>query len=244
MDDEHYMKAAMKKAEEALKNREVPVGCVIVHNNAIIAEGCNEVNETKNATRHAEMIALEQVYDICYKDNASIEKVLGDSKLYVTTEPCIMCAAALRIVGLNHIVYGCPNPRFGGCGSTLDVHEKVFQHHEHTNGNKTQEFSRKKLKTQNDYPTSAADGLLLRSIETAASDSPLIRNGYEGAQYCFDSSHEHSVSYGNTLKCTGSVLSEESIGLLKEFYAGENPNAPQPKDKTGRRQDVVKIVNV
>ncbi len=110
-------------AELALKNQEVPVGCVIEHEGAIIARGCNEVNISKNATRHAEMVAIDQV--LVYSENSDkpLKELCDTSKVYVTVEPCIMCTFALRQVGLTEIVYGCKNERFGGCGSVLSIHK-------------------------------------------------------------------------------------------------------------------------
>ena len=117
------MDEAFEMAELALKSQEVPVGCVIQFQGATIARGCNEVNITKNATRHAEMVAIDQVLAYSKSHSKSLKALCGDSRVYVTVEPCIMCAYALRQVGLLNIVYGCKNERFGGCGSVLDIHE-------------------------------------------------------------------------------------------------------------------------
>jgi len=227
--EEKYMVKAMEKAKEALQNREVPVGCVIVYNNDIIGGGRNEVNVTKNATRHAEMIALEEVKDYCRTEDMPVESVLQNSVLYVTTEPCIMCAAALRIVGLTQVVYGCPNPRFGGCGSTLDVHVKQFVHPNAHGSILTEDVScpRKKLKTEIDT------SVIQKENGGVAQLSDGIEGSDERTSLC---SGEFGVSFGNPLNCTGGVLSDKSVDMLKNFYAGENPNAPQPKDKTGRKQ--------
>ncbi|NXP76573.1 ADAT2 deaminase, partial [Ramphastos sulfuratus] len=69
------------------------------------------------ATRHAEMVVIDRVLDWCKQRNKDYTEVFADSVLYVTVEPCIMCAAALRLM----IVYGCQNERFGGCGSILSI---------------------------------------------------------------------------------------------------------------------------
>merc|ERR1711962_1738128 len=228
MGEVQYMEDALNKAKEALQNREVPVGCVIVYNNTIIGDGCNEVNATKNATRHAEMIALEQVQDFCEVEARQIEDVLRESVVYVTTEPCIMCAAALRISGLRKVVYGCPNPRFGGCGSTLDVHVKEFVHpNVEDESTRENDFcSRKRLRkgVNSLTPTDSND-----TDYTMTED--ISKQGSKTLGYC----NEFSFSMGEALNCTSGVLSDESVEMLKDFYAGENPNAPQPKDKTGRR---------
>ncbi|KAB0392926.1 hypothetical protein E2I00_002648 [Balaenoptera physalus] len=125
------------KAKEALENIEVPVGCLLVYNNEVIGKGRNEVNQTKNvftcsqqgqckhlffqATRHAEMVAIDQALDWCRRHGKSPSEVFEHTVLYVTVEPCIMCAAALRLMKIPLVVYGCQNERFGGCGSVLDI---------------------------------------------------------------------------------------------------------------------------
>ncbi|XP_051730808.1 tRNA-specific adenosine deaminase 2 [Ctenopharyngodon idella] len=116
-----WMSKAFDMAIEALENGEVPVGCLMVYNNEIIGKGRNEVNETKNATRHAEMVALDQVLDWCRFREKDPKEVCEQTVLYVTVEPCIMCAAALRLLHIPLVVYGCKNERFGGCGSVLDI---------------------------------------------------------------------------------------------------------------------------
>ena len=118
---EKFMNEAMEMAEVALKKQEVPVGCVVVYENAVIARGCNEVNLTKNATRHAELVALDNLYKYSQDSNISLEQLCSSAALFITVEPCIMCAFALRTVGLVDVIYGCRNDRFGGCGSVLDV---------------------------------------------------------------------------------------------------------------------------
>ncbi|KAL0967448.1 hypothetical protein UPYG_G00252370 [Umbra pygmaea] len=120
-DIEKWMVCAFDMAKEALKNGEVPVGCLMVYNNEILGKGRNEVNETKNATRHAEMVALDQVLDWCRHRDLDPRTVCEQTVLYVTVEPCIMCAAALRLINVPLVVYGCNNDRFGGCGSVLDI---------------------------------------------------------------------------------------------------------------------------
>ncbi len=116
----------MEMAELALRNGEVPVGCVIVSAGDVIAKGCNEVNVSLNATRHAEMVAFDQLMQYSQKHGRSLDAVCASSVVYVTVEPCIMCAYALRLVGLCKVVFGCHNDRFGGCGSVLDVSDRPF----------------------------------------------------------------------------------------------------------------------
>lgn len=125
----HYqwMQEAFGLAQFALQHGEVPVGCVVVAQGEIIAKGCNEVNVSLNATRHAEMIAIDQMVEYCLKNGLNFKEFCRNSVLYVTVEPCIMCTHALRVIGLCKVVFGCRNERFGGCGSVLDVHSKELQ---------------------------------------------------------------------------------------------------------------------
>ncbi|KAF6112542.1 adenosine deaminase tRNA specific 2 [Phyllostomus discolor] len=99
---EKWMEEAMQMAREALENTEVPVGCLLVYNNEVVGKGRNEVNQTKNATRHAEMVAIDQVLEWCRGRGRSPSEVFERTVLYVTVEPCIMCAAALRLMMVSH----------------------------------------------------------------------------------------------------------------------------------------------
>ncbi|XP_060907482.1 tRNA-specific adenosine deaminase 2 [Labrus mixtus] len=125
---ERWMCSAFDMAKDALENGEVPVGCLMVHNDQVVGKGRNEVNETRNATRHAEMVALDQLLDWCRCSNLDVSSVCKRTALYVTVEPCIMCAAALRLSNIPVVVYGCRNERFGGCGSVLDVSSADLPH--------------------------------------------------------------------------------------------------------------------
>ncbi|CAM6101946.1 unnamed protein product [Calypogeia fissa] len=124
------MLLALDEAKKAQARLEVPVGCVIVENGQVIGFGSNQTNETRNATRHAEMEAIDMVLaqwraatphqsGLSQQDIA--QKFRG-CELYVTCEPCIMCASALSILGISKVYYGCVNDRFGGCGSILAIH--------------------------------------------------------------------------------------------------------------------------
>lgn len=109
------MKIALEHATEALQSQEVPVGCIFIYNNEIIASGRNTVNETKNATRHAEFNCVDQVYEYCKSMDQDPNLVFPEIDVYVTVEPCIMCADALYFqLGVKSVVYGCKNDRFGG----------------------------------------------------------------------------------------------------------------------------------
>lgn len=117
----NWMKTALGFAEDALKQGEVPVGCIFIYNNEIIANGGNTVNETKNATRHAEMDCIDLVLKKCSETGQAYKEVFQNIEVVVTVEPCIMCASALLELNVLQIVYGCANSRFGGCSSVFDT---------------------------------------------------------------------------------------------------------------------------
>ncbi|KAI8081647.1 cytidine deaminase-like protein [Halteromyces radiatus] len=115
--NEQYMREALNVAQEAYDQKEVPVGCVFVKDNKdIIARGRNKPNETCNATRHAEIEAID--YILAHHDKS----VFATTDLYVTVEPCIMCASALRQMGIRQVYFGCGNDKFGGNGSVFNIH--------------------------------------------------------------------------------------------------------------------------
>jgi len=105
--DEYYMREALRQAERAFEHGEVPIGCVVVCQNRIIAKGNNQTETLSDATAHAEMIALTSA------SNALNSKVLDECTLYVTIEPCIMCAGALAWTRIGTVVYGAAEPKSG-----------------------------------------------------------------------------------------------------------------------------------
>ncbi|CAO3625824.1 unnamed protein product [Cunninghamella blakesleeana] len=114
--NEEFIREALVVAEEAYHNLEVPVGCVFVKDNIeIIARGSNKPNKTSNATRHAEIEAIDDILKVYDKD------VFSTTDLYVTVEPCVMCASALRLVGIRQVYFGCGNDKFGGNGSVFNI---------------------------------------------------------------------------------------------------------------------------
>ncbi|KAJ7667555.1 tRNA specific adenosine deaminase [Mycena polygramma] len=124
-----FMEEAMVMAEEALTAGEVPVGCVFVRGTTIIAKARNRTNELRNATRHAELEAIDEILsDPLLTPAGSGRYPLSETTLYVTVEPCIMCASALRQMGIKEVFYGCTNDRFGGCGGVIGVNSR---HHIH-----------------------------------------------------------------------------------------------------------------
>lgn len=121
-----FMELALEQAKFAFENLEVPIGCVIVEDDKVIASGSNRTTETRNATRHAEMEAIDFLLDKWQNDGLDqmqVAEKFSRCDLYVTCEPCIMCAAALSILGIKEVYYGCGNDKFGGCGSILSLHQ-------------------------------------------------------------------------------------------------------------------------
>ncbi|KAK0209276.1 cytidine deaminase-like protein [Desarmillaria ectypa] len=114
------------QAQEAFDSSEVPVGCVFVRDGVIIAKARNRTNELRNATRHAELEAIDQILAETPKLS---QHALSNTTLYVTVEPCIMCGSALRQLGIKEVFYGCANDRFGGCGSVLGTNETYHPVH-------------------------------------------------------------------------------------------------------------------
>lgn len=115
MTNEYYMKVAINEAKKAFKKGEIPVGCVIVRNNEIIAKSHNLRHTKKQVLAHAETLAID-------KANKKLEKwILDDCTMYVTLEPCIMCAGAILQARMKKIVFGAFEPKFGACGSVVNV---------------------------------------------------------------------------------------------------------------------------
>ena len=115
MIDEIIMQEAIKQAQMAAKDDEVPIGAVIVHENKIIARAHNQVEMLKDPTAHAEMIAITQAA------NYLSRKWLHDCTLYVTIEPCSMCVGALVLARIKKIYFGARDPKTGACGSVLNI---------------------------------------------------------------------------------------------------------------------------
>lgn len=112
---EYYMKIALEEAQKAYDANEVPIGAVVVKNNIVIGRGCNKTESTKDPTAHAEIIAI--------KDAA---KTLGGWRLsgcdlYVTAEPCFMCAGAIVLARISHLYIGTEDPKAGACVSLGSV---------------------------------------------------------------------------------------------------------------------------
>ena len=113
--DDYFMRLALREAERALEHDDVPIGAVVVHQGEVIATGRNERELRDDPTAHAEILALREA-----------AKVLGswrvlDSVLYVTLEPCAMCAGAVVLARVPRVVFGTWDPKAGAAGSVLDI---------------------------------------------------------------------------------------------------------------------------
>lgn len=122
--DESFMKQAVKQAKKAYDKLETPIGCVIVHGDKIIARGYNKRNMKKNTLAHAEILAINKA-----------SKVLGDWRLedctmYVTLEPCPMCAGAIVQARIPRVVIGSMNPKAGCAGSVLNLLQQDGLNHQ------------------------------------------------------------------------------------------------------------------
>ncbi|XP_041969148.1 tRNA-specific adenosine deaminase 2 [Aricia agestis] len=155
-----FMIRALDLAREALAAQEVPVGCVFTFEEKVVAESRNTVNESRNPTRHAEINCIDIVIDYCKTNSLNYIDFFKGIVVYVTVEPCIMCASALRDLNIKEVVYGCANDRFGG-NTVVNLC---------------------------DY-------------------------------------------YQGVLDFRGNVMATEAMAMLKTFYKGTNPNAPETKVK-------------
>lgn len=113
--DEAFMNEALRFARKAFEKEEVPVGAIVVRAGKIIARAFNQVEMLKDATAHAEMLAITQA------EAAVGDWRLADCDLYVTKEPCPMCAGALVHVRIRRVIFGCPDPRGGAAGGAINL---------------------------------------------------------------------------------------------------------------------------
>ena len=122
-EDEKYMKEAIRQAKKAWKIEEVPIGCVIVYQGKIFGRGYNRRTTDKNPLAHAEITAIKKA-----------SKVMGDWRLeectlYVTLEPCPMCAGAIINARIPRVVFGAYDKKAGAFGSVVDLNAYPFNHH-------------------------------------------------------------------------------------------------------------------
>jgi len=127
--DEYFMRLALREAERALEHDDVPIGAVIVHEGEVLAAAPNERELRGDPTAHAEMLVLR----------AASEKLGGwrllDTVLYVTLEPCAMCAGAIVLARVPRVIYGADDPKAGAAGSVIDVlAEPRFNHRPNVSG--------------------------------------------------------------------------------------------------------------
>jgi tRNA(adenine34) deaminase len=126
---ERWMEFALKEARTAFSKNEVPVGAVVVHGGAVIGKGFNQIEMMNDPTAHAEMIALTAAA-------SSLEsKWLKGCTLYVTLEPCPMCAGAIVLSRIPSVVFGCYDPKMGACGTLYSItDDDRLNHRVHTIG--------------------------------------------------------------------------------------------------------------
>jgi len=114
-EDEKWMEYALREAEQAMKRKEVPVGCVIISDNRIIGKGYNQIESLKDPTAHAEIIAITAA--AAFLGSRRLE----NTTLYVTLEPCAMCAGAIVQARIPRLVFGAFDPKAGACGTLFNI---------------------------------------------------------------------------------------------------------------------------
>lgn len=113
--DKRFMSAAIDQAHIALEGGDVPIGAVIVHQNKIIAKGYNQRHQLNDPTAHAEIIALTAAAEFIGNWR------LTSCSIYVTLEPCCMCAGALVLARIERLIFACRDPKAGACGSLYNI---------------------------------------------------------------------------------------------------------------------------
>ena len=122
-DDDYWMECAFKEAEKAYRLNEVPVGAVVVFENLVIGKGHNLTEQLQDPTAHAEMIAITAAAEYLGS------RRLIDTTMYVTLEPCPMCAGALVMSRVSRLVYGASDPKSGACGSLYNIVDDTRLNH-------------------------------------------------------------------------------------------------------------------
>ena len=121
--DDYFMRLALREAERALDHDDVPIGAVVVHDGEVIAAACNERELRRDPTAHAEILALREAA-------ARLESWrLLETVLYVTLEPCAMCAGAIVLARVPRVVYAADDPKAGAAGSVLNVLDETRLNH-------------------------------------------------------------------------------------------------------------------
>src|ERR1700674_5094502 len=124
LSDEIWMEEALREAQRALALGEIPVGAVVVSEDRIVGRGCNRPVSSNDPTAHAEILALREA------GTALGNYRLPDCDLYVTVEPCAMCAGAITHARIRRLIFGARDPKTGACGSVIDLFaERRLNHH-------------------------------------------------------------------------------------------------------------------
>ena len=126
MSDDHFMRAALALAQQAEVLGEVPVGAVVVKDGVIIGRGCNQPIAARDPTAHAEVVAMRDA-----AARTGNYRLVG-CDLYVTLEPCVMCAGAIMHARVGRVVYGAADPKTGACGSVVDLFADARLNHHAT----------------------------------------------------------------------------------------------------------------
>jgi tRNA(adenine34) deaminase len=121
--DIYFMGEALRQARRAYKAEEVPIGAVIAREGLVIARAFNQVETLKDATAHAEMLVITQA------ESAVENWRLTDCDLYVTKEPCPMCAGAIVLSRVRRVIFGCPDPKGGGAGGLFNILQNPALNH-------------------------------------------------------------------------------------------------------------------
>ena len=139
--DEHFMHEALRLAQKAGRLDEVPIGAIIVRNGDIVGRAWNQVETLKDATAHAEMLALTQA------ESAAGDWRLTDCDLYVTKEPCPMCAGAIVHCRIRRVIFGCHDPKGGAAGGFINLLQHPnLNHRSHVTGGIREEECRSLLR--------------------------------------------------------------------------------------------------
>jgi tRNA(adenine34) deaminase len=124
MNDDFFMKEALREAQKAFDKGEVPIGAIAVYKNQIIGRGHNQTEQLQDPTAHAEILAITAAA------NALNSWRLNDVEMFTTVEPCIMCSGALVLARVKRIIFGARDEKFGGCGSIFNIVEEEKMNHQ------------------------------------------------------------------------------------------------------------------
>ena len=124
MNDDFFMKEALREAQKAFDKGEVPIGAIAVYKNQIIGRGHNQTEQLQDPTAHAEILAITAAA------NALNSWRLNDVEMFTTVEPCIMCSGALVLARVKRIIFGARDEKFGGCGSIFNIVEEEKLNHQ------------------------------------------------------------------------------------------------------------------